>query len=235
VESFIQPPLFELEESPLSWERLLTHEVLEALAQERGRLILMTGHRGLLMLGHFLITWRLLQQEPVVVVDGANCFDVHTIGRIARANRQDPRRLLARLQISRAFTVHQLEAVITERLESRLSQEDRPLGIISGLLDTFGDKEVPHWEAQAALKKVTEKVRDLADQGHRIVLLAPDLPVSVKARERFVSMLIKASDRVFAFSESGGTYALKDVTTERRDTRWVFPSSVLWRGRIVRR
>jgi len=234
MESSLQPPLFERDVAPITLDMALTPEVLEELAERRGRLILMIGSRSLLSLGHLLIAWRLLHQEPVVLIDGANCIDLYLISRMARANRQAPGRLLTQLQISRAFSMHQLEAVITERLESRLRQ-GRPLAVIAGLLDLFNDEDVPQWEARASLKKVTGTLRRLADQGYQIVALAPDLPMNRKGRDGLLSLVIPVSDRLFAFSESDGTSALKDVTAEHRQKQWKFPTPSVWRGQAARR
>jgi len=219
-----QPSLFEIQDTGLSWPNILIPAALEEVGQDRGRLILFRGHRGLFPLGHYLMAWRLIQEESVIFVDGANFFDLPLITRLGRRLKKDARRLLERIQISRAFTVHLLEAVISERLEGALKKYNSRLCLISGLLDTFSDEEVPLWEAVRILGRVMERLRFLADQGHRVIVLAPDPPVPVVKRKGLVPLVAKAADRIFTLSEAEGVLTLRDETKAARGNPWVFPS-----------
>jgi hypothetical protein len=224
MEQLSQPSLFEVSEPGLSWPNILIPAALEEISQDRGRLILFRGHRGLFPLGHYLMVWRRMQEEAMVVVDGANFFDLTLITRLGQRHKKDARRLLQGIHISRAFTVHQLEAVISERLEGALKKQNSRLSLISGLLDTFSDEEVPLWEAIRILRKVIGRLRCLADQGNRVIVLAPDPPVPVAKRRGFGLMVIKIADRVFTLSETEGLLTMKEETRVATRRQWVFPA-----------
>ncbi len=224
MDSNAQPLLFEISEPGPSWPGVLTPDAARAVGEEGGKLVLFTGHRALLSLGHYLMTWRLLHREPIVFVDGANLFDVHLITRLARGLHTDVRELLMRIHLSRAFTVHQLEAVVSDRLEEALRLYGSRLCLVSGLLDTFSDEEVRLWEATRILRRVTARLRRLAAEGNRIVVLAPDPPEPAPRRGGFMPMIVKAADRVFTLSQASGAFALKDDTGAARSRRWSLPS-----------
>jgi hypothetical protein len=180
------------------------------VACDRGQLILFTGHEGLFALGHYLMTWRLIEGEAVVLIDSANVFDLPFITKAARALQMDARRLLKRIFISRAFTIHQLEAVVQDRLAGKLRACDSRLCFVSGLLDGFWDEEVPLWEAAPILQRVVHWLRSLADQGNRIIILAPDSTMLVGKRKGLVSIAVRSADRVFTLCRSEKTLILKD-------------------------
>jgi len=219
-----QPSLFEIQETGLSWPNILIPAALEAVAQDQGRFILFAGHRGLLPLGHYLVTWRVIEGESVIFVDGAHFFDLPLITKLSRQLQKDPRRLLERIHICRAFTVHQLEAVIGERLEAALRKHSSRLCLISGLLDTFSDEEVPLWEAVRILHRVMGRLRSLVDQGPRVVVLAPDPPIPAVKRMSLVPLVMKSADRIFSLSEDEGVLILKDETKAARGKQWVLPA-----------
>jgi hypothetical protein len=219
-----QDSLFEIPETSRSWPSIFLPAALEAVDQDQGQLIVFSGHRGLFPLGHYLMVWRLLQEESVIVVDGANIFDLHLITRLANDLKADPRNLLQRIHLTRAFTVHQLQSVISDRLEGALKKYGSRLCLVSGLLDTFWDEEVPLWEASRILKSVIGKLRSLTAQNHRVVLLAPDPPVPMAKRMGLISLVKKNVDRVFGLSEAEGILTMREETKSKVGKRWVLPS-----------
>jgi hypothetical protein len=219
-----QSSLFEIEAADLSWQKIVTPAALEAVARDRGQIIGFLGHRGLFALGHYLMAWRLLQDESVILVEGANVIDLPLILKLTDGLKANRRQLLNRLHLSRAFTVHQLEAVICERLEKALQKYQSRLCFVSGLLDTFYDDEVPVWESMRILRKTTEKLRALADQGCRLILLAPDPPTPTTKRKNLVPLVTEKADRIFALGHEKNQYILIDDTKAARDKKWVLPS-----------
>ncbi len=148
--------------------------ILKSLLQDHGRVILMTGTRDLISLGHYLAARRLIEGDTVVFVDGANSIDLPFILRFARLLRADPRSFMKRIHLSRAFTAHQLESVIVRDLAGAMKRFKSRLCIVLGLLDTPTDDELPLWEGRRLLRNITVRLRSLADQGHLILLIAPD-------------------------------------------------------------
>lgn len=224
AEDSFQPSLFEVVETDRAWRNIATPAAMEAVARDHGQIIGFCGHRGLFTLGHYLMAWRLLHEEPVILVDGANIVDLPLILRLTRENQKDPRTLLGRIHLSRAFTIHQLEAVIGERLEGAFDQYQSRLCFVSGLLDLFYDEEVPRWEAKRILQRVLETLRRLADRGRRVIVIAPDPPGPSTKRRDLVTRVAKAADRIFRLVDENGALTLKDEAEAARGQPWVLPS-----------
>lgn len=224
TEYSFQSSLFDIAEPETSWQDIVTPAAMEAVAQNQGQLIVFQGNRGLFALGHYLLAWRLVQEESVVLVDGANIVDLPLILRLTRGLKKDARTLLNRIHLSRAFTIHQLEAVIGDRLEGAMKKFQSRLCFISGLLDPFNDEEVPQWEATRTFRGVMEKLRTLANQGYRVIVLAPDPPVPVMKRKNLAPMITKVANRSFALVDEKGRLILLDKTQSARDKQWVLPA-----------
>ena len=71
------------------------------------------------------------REKPVVFLDGANSFDPFLISKIARRAGLVPEELLGRIHISRAFTCHQMAALVVERLAGALDRFNTNVAIVS--------------------------------------------------------------------------------------------------------
>ncbi|HZE20597.1 MAG TPA: hypothetical protein VE082_00960, partial [Desulfobaccales bacterium] len=83
--------------------------------------------RGVLLWGEHLrslaagaAAWGVARGAPVLVVDAANRFDPYQLVREAAAARLSPRETLARVQVARAFTSHQLVRLLKETFPASL-------------------------------------------------------------------------------------------------------------------
>jgi hypothetical protein len=112
----------------------------------------------------------LLAGEPVVAVDGGNRFDPYAISRTASAAGGDARAALARIHLSRAFTCHQLERLLSERLAPELSRRRARLALVLGLHESFADADVPFKEACALFRKSVSALKKISASGVRVVL-----------------------------------------------------------------
>jgi len=145
------------------------------------------------------------REKPVVFLDGANSFDPFLISKHARSVGLVPEELLSRIHISRAFTCHQMHALIVERLAGALERFGANVAIISGLLDTFYDQDVPFAEAYDLLKKTTTELVRLGGNGTRILLACPDTRLPLESRQRrFMNLLTQRSDTVLRSEGSTG-------------------------------
>jgi hypothetical protein len=144
--------------------------------------------------------------KTVVFLDGANSFDPFLISGLARSAGLVPEELLGRIHISRAFTCHQMQALIVERLGDRLGDaSNRPgasVAIVSGLLDTFYDESVQFSEARKLLESATAELARLAGRGARIFITCPDskLPLASK-QKRFLDLMKKISHSTIRIEE----------------------------------
>jgi len=152
------------------------------------------------------------REKPVVFLDGANSFDPFLISKIARSAGLVPEELLRRIHISRAFTCHQMQALVVDRLADALNRFDTDVAIVSGLLNTFYDEDVKFNEAYGLLKTATAEFVRLAERGTRILLACPDTKLPLEARQRrFVNLLKSISDKALRIEADNGdiTYALE--------------------------
>ncbi|MBP2667964.1 MAG: hypothetical protein H6Q80_166 [Deltaproteobacteria bacterium] len=112
----------------------------------------------------------LLSGEPVVAVDGGNRFDPYEVARAERALGGSGREALSRLLVSRAFTCHQLEALLARRLPGALSRSGARVVLVLGLPETFADEDVPYVEACRVFRGCLSALRRLSREGTRVVV-----------------------------------------------------------------
>ncbi len=118
----------------------------------------------------------LLRGEAVVAVDGGNRFDPYEISGAARARGGDAGKALSRIRVSRAFTCHQMEALLSRRLPDALARFDARLALVLGLPETFADADVPYVEACRIFRSCLAALRRLSRAGTRVVLVGKGEP-----------------------------------------------------------
>ncbi len=175
-------------------------------------MFLLYGSRVAYPLSLYAVSVLLAQGDPLVVVDGGNAFDPYVISEAARRLDQSPEELLSRVHISRAFTCHQLEALITGRLENALRRFRSRSLMLSGLLDTLYDEDVSHGEALGLFRRIVATLRVLRSQGVRMMVLCPETSAPLRQRRVFLAELQREADRVIRAETSEGRTLL---TTEK--------------------
>ena len=159
----------------------------------------------------------LLRGETVVAVDGGNRFDPYEIGKAARALGGDGKEALSRIHVSRAFTCHQIEALLSQRLPGALSQFDAKLALIMGLPETFSDADVPYTEACRVFRNCLSALRRVALSGTRVILVGRGEPPAKNHysvgpapgnRSRFFRYLLRTAEPV--------------LLLQRREEGWVW-------------
>ena len=137
------------------------------------------------------------REEPVLFLDGANSFDPYLLTKTARRAGLVPEELLSRVHISRAFTFHQMQALVVERLASGFREFNTNVAIVSGLLDTFYDQDVSFGEAYDLLETTMAELARLAERGARILIACPDTHLPLESRrKRFLNLLKKNSNKI---------------------------------------
>jgi hypothetical protein len=112
----------------------------------------------------------LLSGEAVVAVDGGNRFDPYEVARAERAQGGSGREALSRLLVSRAFTCHQLEALLAHRLPGALVRSRARIALVLGLPEAFADEDVPYAEACRVFQGCLSALRRLSREGTRVVV-----------------------------------------------------------------
>jgi hypothetical protein len=162
----------------------------------------------------------LLRGENVVTVDGGNRFDPYEIGKAAKALGGDGKEALSRIHISRAFTCHQMEALLSRRLQEALSRFYARLALVVGLPETFSDADVPYAEACRVFRNCLSSLRRIALSGTRVILVGRGEP-SAKShysvgpapsnRSGFFRYLLRTAEPVLLLrrSEEGWAWELR--------------------------
>jgi hypothetical protein len=148
----------------------------------------------------------------VVFIDGGNTFRLYKIARLAQLHQLNPREVLERIFISRAFTAYQLTSLILDKLEETIKNCNAKLVVISDIAGFFLDNDVPHEEAQRIYSQIISYLSSFARK-HQIILIATYLPYSGNKRNSLLQeMTCARANTVLSFSKT--TYT-REVTLEK--------------------
>jgi hypothetical protein len=148
----------------------------------------------------------------VVFIDGGNTFRLYKIARLAQLHQLDPREVLERVFISRAFTAYQLTSLILDKLEENVKKYDAKVVVISDIAGFFLDNDVAAEEAQSVYSQIVTYLESFA-QKHQIVVVATYLPYQESRRNGLLQELTRArANTVLAFSKTAYT---RKVTLEK--------------------
>lgn len=136
--------------------------------------------------------------DRIGVIVGNNRLDVRAIARLAQRHGFDPRPILARIDLSRAETCHQLHQAIKD-LPALKRTEWRALYLV-GFMDNFYDETPKYHEAKRLLVKTLELLQGIASDGLPALVLcsAP----KQKGREHFLQVVAQRVDVYREFSEA---------------------------------
>jgi hypothetical protein len=144
------------------------------LPQPFNGLVLFTGDESVLALSQLLCLQYLGHGKPVVLVDGANAFNPYLLSDAARAEGLDHHGVLDAVHLSRVYTCHQLEALVTDHLHPTIAALRPGAVLCLGLLDTLHDEDVPSTEAARIFRRLAAAILEAA--AHLPILAAcPDL------------------------------------------------------------
>jgi len=147
-----------------------------------------------------------------VYIDGGNNFDPYAVSTIAQEYGLEPRSVLEKILISRAFTAYQLTELVFEKLEEALKRYRSKLVVVSDITGLFLDRDVPKIEGRDVFMKMTQYLLDLASR-RRAVVVASYVPRPYLSRNFFLeSVLLSRANTVVKFkgSKAGFKFALED-------------------------
>ena len=148
----------------------------------------------------------------VVFIDGGNTFRLYKIARLAQLHQLDPRQVLERIFISRAFTAYQLTSLIMEKLEETVKKYHPKLVVISDIAGFFLNDDIPNEEAQKVYSQIISYLSNFAKK-HQIILIATCLPYSNNNRNSLLQEITYAKANI-ALSFSKTTYT-REVNLEK--------------------
>ncbi len=191
-----------------SWNPALRH--LEIPFHADDRLTIISGHPLVTRLSVSAATDRALAGEPVVYLDGAHSFDPFIIGRLARARRQQPRKVLALIHVARAFSGYQMERLISNCLAGALDRYQARTAVISGLCDMMVDETASDREIARLSDRMLESIRQLLLQGYSLLCPVPSIPaVNARGHQLFAG-LSELADRLIRVQEKQGNVLVEE-------------------------
>src|SRR5574341_146440 len=110
----------------------------------KGKVVFIEGTRSRKHILEVFCLRALIQyQNYCIFVDGGNGFDPYLLSKLATINRENPREILSRVIISRAFTCHQLASLIND-VENRrdtiaMITSDEKNEWLSGMVELYSD------------------------------------------------------------------------------------------------
>jgi len=138
----------------------------------------------------------------VVYIDGGNTFDPYAVSAIAQEHGLDPKSVLEKIFITRAFTAYQLTALVFEKLEESLKRYRSKLVVISDITGLFLDRDVPKTEGRDIFLKMTQHLSEVASR-RRAILVASRFPRPYSNRSLFLeSVLFGRASTVIGLKES---------------------------------
>src|SRR2546427_1654085 len=163
---------------------LTEHRAVQELLPSKAAAILLRGDPDVRTLAMDLAAATILTGGTVLWVEAANRFDLYAFAEAAKRWGDPPEALLKRLRIARAFTIYQLGALATDGLERALRQCPDAVTVVSEPLALAWDAEVPVAEARRVLRRLVAGLQRVRQQGHRLVLTAPDPPAALPPPRR---------------------------------------------------
>lgn len=126
--------------------------------------------------------------SDVIFVDGGNTFRLYQVARLAQLHQLNPRKVLERIYISRAFTAYQMTSLIMAQLKETVKRYDAKLVIISDIAGFFLDKDIPEEEARRIFSQVTAYLSTFAKE-NQVILITTYPPHQDTRRNNFLQTL----------------------------------------------
>lgn len=223
---------------PLASQTLLTLNMpnIDALFPgfAAGDFAVLHGAPGILQLSLLLCVRAQLPSQlgglgtNVVFVDGGNTFRLYQVSRIAQLHSLDPRQVLNRIYISRAFTAYQIASIVFEKLGEIVDRFNAKLAVISDIAGLFLDKDVPAEEARKVFSRLALHLSRLAEE-KQLTILATYSPHYYSRRNTFLQALVcaRANTVMFVRSTRHGQELVLEKHLRFKLGRAEFPSNNL--------
>jgi hypothetical protein len=127
--------------------------------------------------------------SSVIFIDGGNSFDVYAVSDRAREYGLDPKGVLEKIYISRAFTAYQLTSLILKRLREAFSRFGSRLVVVSDIISLYLDRDVPKTEAVDVFYKLTNYLPRFAKE-NKVIVVATHFPRVRSFRSMFLESVL---------------------------------------------
>ena len=109
-------------------------------------------------------------ETNVLFIDCGNNFRLYEVSHIAQLHELDPREVLERIFISRAFTAYQVTSLVFDELRKAVKRCDSQLVIISDIAGLYLDKDVLEKEARDVFNQLTVSLSRFAEENSSVVI-----------------------------------------------------------------
>lgn len=127
--------------------------------------------------------------STVTYVDGGNTFDPYVVSAMAREYGLEPKSVLEKIFVSRAFTAYQLTALVFDKLEDTLKRCRSKVVIVSDITGLFLDRDVPKKEGRDIFGKMIRYLSELASK-RRTIVVASCFPRRHSSRSTFLESVL---------------------------------------------
>ena len=124
----------------------------------------------------------------VVFVDGGNAFRLYHIAQLARMHGLDPRQVLERIHLSRAFTAYQLTSLVMDHLKGAVEKYGAKLVVVSDIAGLYLDKEVQEEEARQVFSQFTTYLQNFVRE-KQVTLIVTCPPRQNSSRNNYLQAL----------------------------------------------
>jgi len=128
-------------------------------------------------------------ETNVVFVDGGNTFRLYDVSCFAQLHKIDPKEVLERIFISRAFTAYQMTSLVLDKLQNAVEKHNSKLVIISDIAGLYLNKDVPKREAKDVFNQLTVYLSNFAKENH-VIVFATYLPHYPSKRNVFFKAVV---------------------------------------------
>lgn len=150
--------------------------------------------------------------SKVVFIDGGNKFRLYKIARLSQLHQMDPKQVLERIYISRAFTAYQLTSLLMEKLEETVKKYNAKVVVISDIAGFFLDEDVDNEEACSIYGQVLNYLSGFARK-NKVIIIATYLPYHSSKRNNILKEVsCSKANVVLSFSK---TLYTSEVTLEK--------------------
>lgn len=135
-------------------------------------------------------------QSPVLFIDGGNQLNPYHLARYARYQELSVNAVLAHVQISRAFTVYQLNTLINQQLEPMITRHHPQTLIINAFPLLYMDTDVNREEARGLLTHALTRIQQLTKTYQLITVLTHPYAQCDTAQRTVSTVLLPQVDDV---------------------------------------
>jgi hypothetical protein len=146
--------------------------------------------------------------RDVVYIDGGNSLDPYLLTAACRLFKLDADRILRRIQVARAFTVFQMDTLLTQSLANILERVQPKLVIVSCISELYLDRDVDWNESKSLFTSGFESLEALTKE-HDIATILTDFGRD-KSIHRF-----ELARRLRAWLAAENRFSLKRPSTYR--------------------